>query len=183
MNIHGHIIHGHRRRKPTCEYNAWIGMKERCLNPRNQRFKDYGGRGIKIHQPWIGSFKTFLADVGRCPGIGHSLDRFPNNDGNYEPGNVRWANRKQQGENRRNVQYISAFGKTMIISDWAKITGTPKTSISRRLKGGWSSEDCVSRWIPQSCQHCGVGPISNAGVYYRHIRKCALMREREKAHA
>jgi Helix-turn-helix len=82
-------------------YQAWVDMKKRCSNPRFKRFKDYGGRGITVCARWLDSFSNFLEDVqvGWEPGL--LLDRYPNNDGNYEPGNVRWATRKESANNQR----------------------------------------------------------------------------------
>ena len=88
-------------RAGTPEYRAWKGMKTRCTNDREKGWKNYGGRGIRVCDRWLNSFEAFLADVGPRPSPQHSIDRFPDNDGNYEPGNVRWATRKQQSENRR----------------------------------------------------------------------------------
>ena len=84
----------------SAEYRIWHNMKVRCLSPKSVAFKDYGGRGIRIHQPWVDSFAQFLADVGSRPDPSLTLDRI-NNDGNYEPGNVQWATRSQQARNRR----------------------------------------------------------------------------------
>lgn len=75
-------------------------MKARCTNPNNPRWEDYGGRGIKLCDRWLHSFEAFLADMGERP-PGMSLDRYPDNDGNYEPGNCRWATLKEQRANRR----------------------------------------------------------------------------------
>ena len=90
---------------PIPEMRSYTSMKQRCLNPKATGFKNYGKRGIKICDRWLGNdgFKNFLADMGPRP-AGKSLDRFPNNDGNYEPGNVRWATAKQQRGNRQRRQ-------------------------------------------------------------------------------
>lgn len=82
------------------ERRAWSAMKTRCLNPRMPGFEHWGGRGIKVCDRWRWSFANFYADVGAAPTPKHSLDRI-NNDGDYEPGNVRWATPSQQASNRR----------------------------------------------------------------------------------
>lgn len=83
----------------SAEYRSWQSAKQRCLNLANQKYPDYGGRGIRICDRWRDSFKAFLEDMGERPD-GRTLDRI-DNDGNYEPGNCRWATTKQQGYNRR----------------------------------------------------------------------------------
>ena len=82
------------------EYRAWQNMRERCNNPKHPQFKDWGGRGITVCPEWMDSFEAFYADVGPRPGHRLSLDRI-DNDGDYEPGNVRWATHSQQMKNRR----------------------------------------------------------------------------------
>jgi hypothetical protein len=84
----------------TTEYRAWGSMLSRCTNPSHRGFKNYGGRGIKVCRNWLESYAAFLADMGRRPTSKHSLDRI-NNDGDYEPGNCRWATAKEQQNNRR----------------------------------------------------------------------------------
>lgn len=83
------------------EYNSWSGAKYRCFNPKCKAFKYYGGRGITMCPQWRDSFWTFFAHVGRKPSPKHSIDRYPDFNGNYEPGNVRWATAKEQGGNTR----------------------------------------------------------------------------------
>lgn len=113
--------HGHAGRgKMTGEYKSWEEMKKRCTNPRRNGYKNYGGRGICIYAPWIESFQTFYDYVGPKPTKKHSLDRYPNTNGNYEPGNVRWGTDEQQSRNKRNNRWVEYNGEKMIVSDWAK---------------------------------------------------------------
>ena len=84
------------------EYSVWAGMLRRCRNKRDASYPNYGGRGIRVCDEWANSYAAFLADVGRRPGSGYSLDRIDVN-GNYEPGNCRWATAKEQVANRRQV--------------------------------------------------------------------------------
>lgn len=93
--------HGHARRGVhSPEFSAWSAMLSRCRNPNNPRWEHYGGRGIRVCDRWAESFEAFLADVGPRPSDDLSLDR-KDNDGHYEPGNVRWADIVTQNLNRR----------------------------------------------------------------------------------
>lgn len=93
---HGHTKNG----RATPEWRLWHAIRNRCQNTNNRDFALYGGRGITVCDRWNDSFENFLADVGFKPAPNLSLDRI-NNNGNYEPGNVRWATVKQQINNRR----------------------------------------------------------------------------------
>ena len=90
------VTHG---RSNTKEYSAWRTAKQRCINPNNKDYESYGGRGITMCDSWLHSFENFFKDMGLCPS-NLMLER-KNNDGNYEPGNCKWATAKEQAANRR----------------------------------------------------------------------------------
>lgn len=97
------LVHGHNRPKKngrtTPTYNSWYGMKTRCMNPNNTNWKSYGARGIKVCERWLHSFPNFLTDMGEHP-KGTTLGRF-GDQGDYEPGNVKWMTKAEQVANRR----------------------------------------------------------------------------------
>jgi len=131
---HGQTRHG---RKPR-EYAAWEQMFQRCENSRNDRYRHYGGRGIRVCEQWR-DYAAFFSDVGPCPD-GYSLDRI-NNDGNYEPGNVRWATWAEQRRNTSKNHRVTFQGETLCLADWAKRLGFKHQScLTRRLQRGWSVE-------------------------------------------
>ena len=119
-------------------------MKDRCYNPRYKTFHSYGGRGIAVCQQWVNSFERFLADMGPKPSAKHSLDRFPDKDGNYEPGNCRWATTKMQNRNKRNSRTMTINGITKSVADWAEANGLANKTVKARLRRGWSPERSIS---------------------------------------
>ena len=114
-------------------------MNDRCSNPRNKDYKNYGGRGIEVCARWR-SFANFLTDMGPRPGPGYSIDRYPNTNGNYESNNCQWATTKQQNRNTRRNHLITFNGKTQCLSAWAEETSLPWDRILWRLNNGWSIE-------------------------------------------
>jgi hypothetical protein len=87
--------------KQAAEYRTRHDMIQRCENPKAGNYERYGGRGIRVCKRWRDSYPDFLADMGRKPTPQHSIDRYPDNDGDYEPGNCRWATTGEQGANKR----------------------------------------------------------------------------------
>ncbi len=134
------LIHG---MSYTPEYIIWNNMKNRCLNPKDKNYKNYGGRGIKIYPEWIESFQTFLDYVGLRPTPKHMIERIDNNKG-YFPGNVTWALRKEQNNNKRNNHPITIGKITLNICQWGRKMGIDPTIISVRINRlGWPPEKAV----------------------------------------
>jgi hypothetical protein len=131
--------HGHAcGLNTTREYHTWQAMKDRCLNPNNSGFQGYGGRGIIVCERWRQSFENFLSDMGSCP-VGLTLER-KNNNGNYEPGNCKWATRKEQSSNTRWNRQITFNGQTKTLSQWSRLLGISCEGLYLRLKRGWTVE-------------------------------------------
>ncbi len=117
----------------TKTYRCWISMKSRCSNKKHKMFYLYGGRGISVCDRWLDSFENFLADVGECPPDKKSLDRFPNKNGNYEPGNCRWATAKEQSRNMRRNKIITFNGVSKCVAEWAEELGIHQGALRYRL--------------------------------------------------
>jgi hypothetical protein len=124
-------VYGKYGRSP--EYGSWREMHRRCLNPRSPKYPQYGGRGITICKQWLKSFEAFLKDMGPRPSLDHSLERI-DNDGNYEPANCRRGTRSDQQRNRRQCNYVTAFGKTKCMTEWAEIFNIPVKSLSHAVE-------------------------------------------------
>lgn len=101
------------------EYHIWIAMRQRCRNPKNKDYKDYGGRGIKICKRWD-SFKAFILDMGYAPTTKHSIDRIDNN-GNYQPSNCKWSTNKFQCNHTRRNVFLTHKGETKTLSQWSEL--------------------------------------------------------------
>jgi hypothetical protein len=115
----------------TPTYSCWIGMRARCNNPRHPQFRHYGGRGIRVCDRW-NSYANFLADMGEKP-RGLSLER-SNVDGDYEPGNCRWATQREQMRNMRITRRVTIEGKTYVAADLADQIGVKTDTIVKRAK-------------------------------------------------
>lgn len=134
-------------RTPT--YSCWLKMIDRCYRTTDRSYTNYGARGIGVCERWRDSFDAFLEDMGEKPSAGRSIDRI-NNDGDYEPGNCRWATRREQARNTTRSRWITFNGKRALLTEWVRTTGIRFSTLRYRL----------SRW-----------PISRALTQARDLRK------------
>lgn len=128
----------------TATHKSWIGMRFRC-SPRCPKdiAHRYYGRGIRVCARWE-SFENFLADMGEAP-PGLEIDRWPDNDGNYEPGNCRWATTRQNTNNRCITKLLSFQGLTFSLAHWAVFTGIGRRTLWHRIfKRGWDIERALT---------------------------------------
>lgn len=126
----------------TREYKAWHAMIQRCTNPKHHKWHRYGARGITVCERWL-SYENFLADMGPRP-KGMTVDRYPDNDGNYEPTNCRWATPLQQASNRSTNQFVDVAGETLTASEASRRLGPNRSTVSRRIRDGWSPSAAAS---------------------------------------
>lgn len=136
---HGYATKGQLR----AEWQAWNHMIQRCTNPNDKHYKDYGARGIRVCPEWSVSFEQFLRDMGDRPSVDYSLDRIDGN-ADYGPDNCRWADRKTQAQNRRSVIWIEHGGKRLCVAEWSRVTGVKRQAILARFHKGWSAERILS---------------------------------------
>lgn len=142
--IKRNTVHGKSSRKGSRNrtYDSWCAMKTRCTNPDNPQWNDYGGRGITVCKRWRESFENFLADMGECPPR-LEIDRWPNNDGNYEPGNCRWATRKESSRNKRSNRIFTVRGIRACLIDLCTHFNCNYKRVITRLNRGWTIEHAL----------------------------------------
>lgn len=132
VNMARYVTHGHHSGgKMSSEYSSWHGMIQRCFNPKCKAFERYGAAGITICERWK-KFENFLADMGVKPTPLHTIDRFPNKKGSYEPGNCRWATRKQQSINRSVVHSVQFNGKEYSLPEICTELGLRRKDVTGR---------------------------------------------------
>jgi hypothetical protein len=134
-------------------YSMWKEMRTRCSNPKRRDFKYYGGRGIKICERW-NNFELFVLDMGPRPTKEHEIDRI-NGDGNYEPGNCKWATHFEQLQHTSQNTFLTINGITKTISEWGRCSSS-RGRIRDRIERGWNVEDAILR--PK--QHNGNGKLA-----------------------
>ncbi len=138
------FIHGMSK---SPEHATWRRIIQRCTNPNVERYPRYGGRGITICDRWLEpegkGFINFIEDMGNRPSKEHSIERADNN-GNYEPGNCKWATRKEQCRNRTTSHYIEYNGQVKTIAEWSEITEVKQLTLLARIRKGWSIEKALT---------------------------------------
>ncbi len=143
------VKHGHSRSNPagfaTPTYCSWQHMIRRCRDPKESGYERYGAVGVVVCGRWLGEdgFANFLADMGERP-EGATIDRFPNQSGNYEPGNCRWATRVEQQRNMRSNRLIEWDGRIQCLAAWAEELGLTVKCLQHRLNRGWSLAEAMS---------------------------------------
>ena len=138
-------INKNKNENEYLEYKAFQSMKQRCLNPNNKSYKNYGGRGIKICERWMerNGFNNFIEDMGHKPSAKHSIDRM-NNDEDYSPENCRWTTQAEQMRNTSKTLNITFRNKTQCLKDWCQELNINYHKAHDRFKAGNSIEDILS---------------------------------------
>lgn len=142
---HGYATRG--KRPPI--YIHFMNIKSRCHIKSNKDYPRYGAKGIVVCDRWrFGEegktgFECFLEDMGYPPEGKHSLDRYPNPAGNYEPGNCRWASAQEQANNRKNNRKVTVRGDSKTVAEWSRISGVGPKTIRYRLEQGVPPEEAV----------------------------------------
>jgi hypothetical protein len=132
---HGEAGNSNVGQRPTSEYKTWLDMKARCYSPSAEAYQYYGARGIRMCSSWLTSFEAFLAAMGRKPSQKHSIER-KDNDGDYEPGNCRWATALEQAQNTRRSRYVLLAGERMTITSAGRRLGVHPQTAAKRLPAG-----------------------------------------------
>lgn len=142
---HLHTRHG--KKSPT--YSSWAAMIARTSYPSNAAYAYYQRMGITVCDRWR-EFSAFLADMGERPSLDHTLDRWPDKMGNYEPGNCRWATRRAQANNRVTNKTVEWRGQSYTMAELSRATGLPKELLRHRItRAGWPVEDAVTAPLQQ----------------------------------
>jgi hypothetical protein len=142
--------------QPSPEYVSYHAAMQRCNDPKHIAYKSYGERGIEFR---FTSFEQFLAEVGRKPTSRHTIDR-KDPGGHYEPGNVRWATRKEQARNFHRNRHITVAGETRLLCEWVEKLGHSSSRIAMRLHRGWCDECAVTLPVRRICPHRNVKRVS-----------------------
>lgn len=129
-------------------YWIWVAMIQRCYSETHRAYRLYGARGIRVCERWrVGTdeltpVESFAQDMGERPSPSHSLDRI-DNDGDYKPGNCRWATPLEQSRNNRNCRQVTLNGKTQSVTEWAAELHISRSTVYKRLDAGHTPEEAL----------------------------------------
>jgi hypothetical protein len=134
----------------TPEFSAWVRLIQRCENPTNKKYHLYGGMGVVVCERWRNNFESFYADMGQRPSARHSIDRYPDNNGNYEPLNCRWATPQQQAQNLRTNALVELYGETICITEAARRLNIPRSTLKNYIaRNGMTHQQIVDQFAEQ----------------------------------
>lgn len=137
---HGHTV----SYTPSSEYSSYRGMIQRCYDAKSIGYARYGGRGIQVCERWLASFENFIDDIGLKPAPRMSIER-ENNDGNYEPGNCRWASFKEQNRNKSTNRIVEFKGRKMPLVEAIELSGLSPSAVEARIHEGWDMERALTQ--------------------------------------
>lgn len=147
LQIEASTTHGLFRAGPGASknpaYKSWMAMIMRCLFPEAKGYSVYGGAGVKIDPKWM-IFENFLVDMGPRPSTTHTIDRFPDQKGDYAPGNCRWATPKQQARNKSNTTIVVYMGRSWPLSELTEHLGVRYALVAKRVRAGWDIHRAVT---------------------------------------
>lgn len=165
------------------EHRAWDKIKRRCYSENDNRYKNYGGRGIKMCERWKNSFESFYEDMGDRPSSEHSIDRIDVN-GDYEPSNCRWATSTEQSRNKMNSLFVNVNGKEIHLKEIAEIHNIGYETLLHRFKKGMGYENLIKPVANNENRLCKYGHLISENPYTlasgkRECRKCVRRRFKE----
>ncbi len=130
------------------EYGIWSNLFQRCYNPNNSAYHNYGGRGIRVSKDWEENFRNFYRDMGPRPSKNYSIER-KNNDKDYCKENCYWGTRKEQARNTRQNIFLTHKNETLCLQDWSSRLGIHRTTLKSRIRMGWSVERVLTTPTPK----------------------------------
>lgn len=125
-------------------YRTWCDIRRRCYDPKNSRYHNYGGRGIKVCERWLENFENFYEDMGDKPGPEYSIDRIDVN-GDYCKENCKWSTDKEQANNKTNNRYLIFNSEKLTITEFSKRINISQNTIRKYLSLGWTTEEISTK--------------------------------------
>lgn len=152
----------------TKEYEFWSAVRGRCEDPNDVSYQWYGAKGIRMYEEWANDIHTFLRDIGPKPSSVHSLDRI-NNEGHYEPGNVKWSTPREQAQNKSTNVYVTINNETLCVAEWCRKLGVATRMVASRIHRGWKHEDAIMLPITDSDLIRNKGPMKRNKTGFKGV--------------